>query len=224
MDIQMPDMHGVEALNWPAQYCWRFKLLTSADTPINRGHGQCLGGVEERFRGRGSMTTSQPFRQRQLLAMLTQHIRLAAPADSGDAGASGASASGPRSESGSLGGADLGASVLDAEALERLRELDPNGENHLLERVVNAFETSLGRLLPQLQGALDSNELGGIRHVAHTLKSSSASIGAMKLSRMCSDVESRARQEQSEGMSELVAQLQAEVEIARAALKRILGA
>jgi len=59
--------------------------------------------------------------------------------------------------------------------------------------------------------------------VAHTLKSSSASIGAMKLSRMCSDVESRARHEQTEGMADRIAQLQAEVEIVRVALKRIVS-
>ena len=92
-----------------------------------------------------------------------------------------------------------------------------------MERVVSAFESSVGRLMPQLQDALNSNELMGIRHVAHTLKSSSASIGAMKLSKMCSDVESRARHEQAEGMAERIAQLQAEVEIVRKALKRILG-
>ncbi|MBX3623086.1 MAG: Hpt domain-containing protein, partial [Rhizobacter sp.] len=114
--------------------------------------------------------------------------------------------------------------VLDAGALERLRELDPSGENHLMERVVSAFESSVGRLMPQLEDALNGNELGGIRHVAHTLKSSSASIGAMKLSRMCSDLETRARNEQSDGMAERIAQLQAEVEIVRVALKSVLGA
>ena len=225
MDIQMPGMDGVEALNWFRRgTAGRFNFLTSADTPIIAVTANALGGDEERFLGLGfDDYLSKPFRQSQLLAMLTKHLRPAAPAESGDAGASGAG-HGDVSEPGGLGDAAFDSSVLDAQALERLRELDPNGENRLMERVVSAFESSIGRLMPQLQEALNTNELGGIRHVAHTLKSSSASIGAMKLSRMCSDVESRARHEQTEGMPERVAQLQAEVEIVRVALKRILGA
>jgi PAS domain S-box-containing protein len=225
MDIQMPGMDGVEALNWFRRgTAGRFNFLTSADTPIIAVTANALGGDEERFLGLGfDDYLSKPFRQSQLLAMLTKHLRPAAPAGSGDAGAPGGAASGALSEPGGQGDAELDSTVLDAEALERLRELDPNGENRLMERVVNAFESSVGRLMPQLQDALNTNELGGIRHVAHTLKSSSASIGAMKLSRMCSDVESRARHEQSEGMPERIANLQAEVEIVRVALKRILG-
>jgi CheY-like chemotaxis protein/HPt (histidine-containing phosphotransfer) domain-containing protein len=224
MDIQMPGMDGVEALNWFRRgTAGRFNFLTSADTPIIAVTANALGGDEERFLGLGfDDYLSKPFRQSQLLAMLTKHLRPAAPAASGDVGATGGAPG--LTEPAGLRDAEVDSSVLDAQALERLRELDPNGENRLMERVVSAFESSVGRLMPQLQDALNSSELGGIRHVAHTLKSSSASIGAMKLSRMCSDVESRARHEQSEGMTERIAQLQAEVEIVRVALKRILGA
>ncbi|HET7795402.1 MAG TPA: response regulator [Rhizobacter sp.] len=223
MDIQMPGMDGVEALNWFRRgTAGRFNFLTSADTPIIAVTANALGGDEERFLGLGfDDYLSKPFRQSQLLAMLTKHLRPAAATSSGDAGAPGGAAPGELSAEPSTTEGDSG--VLDAQALERLRELDPNGENRLMERVVSAFESSIGRLMPQLQDALKGNDLGGIRHVAHTLKSSSASIGAMKLSKMCSDVESRARQEQSEGMTDRIIQLQAEVEVVRAALKRILG-
>ena len=40
---------------------------------------------------------------------------------------------------------------LDAEALGRLTALDPTGENRLLERVLNAFQASAARLVPQLE-------------------------------------------------------------------------
>jgi len=73
--------------------------------------------------------------------------------------------------------------VLDEEALQRLRELDPGGRNHLLERVLRAFETSVLRLGPQLVAARQRNDMQGIRHVVHTLKSSSASIGDSHLAR-----------------------------------------
>ena len=114
--------------------------------------------------------------------------------------------------------------VLDADALARLRELDPHGQSRLLERVLRAFESSASRLARQFEEARAAGDMPGVRHVVHTLKSSSASIGAMKLSRMCSDLETRARNEQAEGMAERIAQLQSEVEIVRTALKRVLGA
>jgi CheY-like chemotaxis protein/HPt (histidine-containing phosphotransfer) domain-containing protein len=219
MDIQMPGMDGVEALNWFRRgTAGRFNFLTSADTPIIAVTANALGGDEERFLGLGfDDYLSKPFRQSQLLAMLTRHLRHHAPADPGDAGGAP-----PAPAPSATAAPDDG--VLDAQALERLRELDPTGENRLMERVVSAFDSSVGRLMPQLEDALNTNELGGVRHVAHTLKSSSASIGAMKLSRMCSDLETRARNEQAEGMAERIAQLQAEVEIVRVALKRVLGA
>ncbi len=221
MDIQMPGMDGVEALNWFRRgTAGRFNFLTSADTPIIAVTANALGGDEERFLSLGfDDYLSKPFRQSQLLAMLTRHLRPAAPAGSGEAGSPGAAAPAQTSAGGV---ADDG--VLDAQALERLRELDPNGENHLMERVVSAFDSSVARLMPQIDEALHSNDLAGIRHVAHTLKSSSASIGAMKLSRMCSDLETRARNQQSDGIAERIAELQSEVEIARTALKRVLGA
>jgi len=147
--------------------------------------------------------------------MLTQHIRLMVPAKS-EQSTGGPPPAGPPTE-----GND---GVLDVQALDRLRELDPTGENRLMERVVSAFETSVARLMPQLEEALRSNELAGIRHVSHTLKSSSASMGAVKLSKMCSEIETLARQGQSDGMNERVALLQAEVVIVRAALKRVLNA
>jgi HPt (histidine-containing phosphotransfer) domain-containing protein len=90
--------------------------------------------------------------------------------------------------------------VLDAPSLDRLRELDPQGTSGLIVRVLKAFEGSLQRLLAQLEGARTQGDHGGIRHVAHTLKSSSASVGALELSRLCAEVERRVRQEETQDL------------------------
>ena len=174
------------------------------------------GSDEARFLGVGfNGHLSKPDRQSRLLAMLTKHLQLRGPADSGGAG-SGASSRCPAPAAGSID------SVLDVDALNRLRDLDPNGENRLMERVVSAFESSVARLMPQLQEALVGDQLSGIRHVAHTLKSSSASIGATKLSKICAEVESKARLQQTEGLAEQAVALQSEVETVRAALQHML--
>jgi HPt (histidine-containing phosphotransfer) domain-containing protein len=90
--------------------------------------------------------------------------------------------------------------VLDGEALRRLQELDPKGTSRLLERVFAAFAASTSRLLPQMKDALVAGDTGAVRHVAHTLKSSSASIGAIKLSQLCADIEAMIRLDTLEGL------------------------
>jgi CheY-like chemotaxis protein len=215
MDIQMPGMDGTEALRWfRGGPSGRFRFVTPADTPVVAVTANALGGDEERFLGLGfDDYLSKPFRQGQLLAMLKRRLPLSAPA--GDDDAKGAA---PAAQPlvGDAGG------VLDAEALSRLRELDPTGQNQLLPRVLRTFLSSLERLIPQLDDARRADDSAGIRHVAHTLKSSSASIGALKLSQLCAAIEKAVRQEQPASLPELLEQMDAEVERVRSALQQML--
>ena len=95
-----------------------------------------------------------------------------------------------------------GATVLDADALQRLRELDPHGKSRLLERVLRAFESSAVRLAEQFAEARKSGDMPAIRHVVHTLKSSSASIGALALARICAEIEASIRADTLAGLPE----------------------
>jgi len=108
--------------------------------------------------------------------------------------------------------------MLDAASLDRLRELDPTGENRLLARVLKAFESSISRLLPQLDASMADGNLEGVRHVAHTLKSSSASIGALRLSQLCAEIEGRVRRAQGEPVAELVSEMRVETRRVQSAL------
>jgi HPt (histidine-containing phosphotransfer) domain-containing protein len=112
---------------------------------------------------------------------------------------------------------------LDAQALARLRELDPKGENQLVDRVLRAFETSVARLLPQLEAARSSGDRAGIRHVAHTLKSSSASIGALALSQHCATVEALIRENSSDDLQAPLTALVAELDAVRQTIHTMLG-
>lgn len=83
--------------------------------------------------------------------------------------------------------------ALDDAALGRLRELDPDGRLGVVNRVLAAYETSLKRLLGQLRDDNDARDPGLVAGIAHTLKSSSASVGALALAASCADVEHRLR-------------------------------
>ena len=113
--------------------------------------------------------------------------------------------------------------VLDAEALARLRELDPTGANHLLQRVFQAYTTSAARLLPQMHEARRADDLAGVRHVVHTLKSSSASIGAIKLSQLCAEIETMIRLETLDDLPARLDQMDREMAIVLQALIQVPG-
>jgi len=113
-------------------------------------------------------------------------------------------------------------SILDAEALKRLRELDPRGDNRLIERVASAFEASVGRLLPQLDDALRAKDQASILHVAHTLKSSSASIGALKLSQQCAEIEHMIRRQTGEDLNPRIREIPLETERVLRSLRALL--
>jgi HPt (histidine-containing phosphotransfer) domain-containing protein len=113
------------------------------------------------------------------------------------------------------------AGVLDQNTLNRLCELDPNGVNRLLERVLKAFESSATRLIPPLREGLRTGDLNGVRQVAHTLRSASASIGAVKLSQLCAQIERQIRAGQSDGLDTLVKAMVAEIDVVLSVLRSL---
>ncbi len=82
---------------------------------------------------------------------------------------------------------------LDAAAVARLRELDPDGQHGVVKRVLVTFDSSLRRLLGQLEAQAAQPVPASVSAIAHTLKSSSASVGALDLAAACAEVEARLR-------------------------------
>ena len=109
--------------------------------------------------------------------------------------------------------------VLDEAALQRLRDLDPEGKNRLLDRVLLAFESSVTRLGAQLAEARLKSDMQSVRHAVHTLKSSSASIGALRLSRLCAEIEAAVRQEAFAGLPTLLDDVDREMAVVLQALQ-----
>jgi histidine phosphotransfer protein HptB len=111
---------------------------------------------------------------------------------------------------------------LDEQALARLRELDPEGRHGVVLRVMRAFETSLLRLMAQLAEARDRGDVAAVGMVAHTLKSSSASVGALALSACCAEIERAVRAGETVDLPAQVENLLAEGEKAVGAVRAML--
>ncbi len=119
--------------------------------------------------------------------------------------------------------ADSLAAVLDPVALARLEELDPTRANDLLGRVFKAFQSSAARLMPQLETARHAGDHATVRLVAHTLKSSSASIGAAALSTECARVETLIRQDTTDGLPAAIDAMAVAMDDALRAIADLLG-
>jgi HPt (histidine-containing phosphotransfer) domain-containing protein len=83
--------------------------------------------------------------------------------------------------------------VLDTETLRQLSQMDPSGEHGLIERVLVTYEKALQKAQLELRDAMAANDLDVIKRVAHTLRSSSATVGAVSFSKRCKLVESAIR-------------------------------
>lgn len=113
--------------------------------------------------------------------------------------------------------------VLDPAALATLSQLDPTGANRLVPRVLTTYRTSMARLLTQLAQARGQSDTATMRLVAHTLKSSSGSVGALTLSGLCGDAERALREGQLDTVPALLDQLVAEAARVDSAVLQLLA-
>lgn len=86
---------------------------------------------------------------------------------------------------------------IDETVLARLQELDPSGQQGVLRRVLTAYRQSLERHLDELSVALDGSDRVALLRASHTLKSSSAAVGALVFSQRCGELEAACRDGES---------------------------
>jgi HPt (histidine-containing phosphotransfer) domain-containing protein len=113
-------------------------------------------------------------------------------------------------------------SVLDAAALARLAELDPQGSAGLVQRVLSTYANALERSRQELLLVRQPLQHEPLRHLAHTLKSSSASVGALALSALCAQVEHNVRSQQPGDIGTLLDAMQAEMQLVASAVQTML--
>jgi HPt (histidine-containing phosphotransfer) domain-containing protein len=101
---------------------------------------------------------------------------------------------------------------LDASVLDTLRTFEVGGDSGLVSRLVAAFLQSSGQLFDAAQRAQDAQDAEAMARAMHTLKSSSAQLGARKLSLLCKDLEARGRSGSLDGAEELLEQVGRELE------------
>ena len=199
MDVQMPVMDGLRATRELRE------IPQFADTPIialtanvfQTDIEQCLAaGMDDHI--------GKPVRLGDLIAKLAQWLD--APADKRAGGAR--SPAGPRAPT-PLADADPPASLPSAPALDIAAALGRIGNNQaLFAKLIGLFLQTETEAAQRIRRTLAAGETETGRRLAHTLKSTAATVGAIRLQAAARTVE-QALRERGEAGEDLLAELQA---------------
>lgn len=100
--------------------------------------------------------------------------------------------------------------VLDMSVIESLRELGGDGDDSLFRELLELYLDDSTKQLKRLEQSLASGDLKVAERIAHTLKSSSANLGAVAMSRICLEMEMCGRKQSMEDMCALLDTTRAE--------------
>ncbi len=221
MDCQMPEMDGYEATR-----VIRGIEAGAGDggrhTPIVALTAHAMEGDRERSIAAGMDDhLSKPFTLDQLKTMLAAHVPAgmdaalavaeAAPAEGGSGPQNGTTAAEQS--------ADPGSQVIDPAALDRIRQVDPDGSDGLVRTVITCYLTDSPKTIESLREAVETGDGVEIRKLAHGFKSSSANVGASNLAEYCKEMEKTGKSNLLDQSPALLLSIENEFARARAALQ-----
>jgi HPt (histidine-containing phosphotransfer) domain-containing protein len=102
----------------------------------------------------------------------------------------------------SSGGTPAGGAI-DAATIQGLRELGGEDEPGLLGELIDMFLEDAPERMRDITEGLAKNDIGRVERGAHTLKSSSANVGALVLSDLCRRIVESSRTNHPERLPEL---------------------
>jgi len=196
MDVQMPEMDGEEATRrlrgqWPEERQPRIIAMTA----------HAMAGDRERYLAAGMDDyVSKPVRVEELVEALGKCFSNRRISESAK-----------RFTAAEVSTAE----AIDPEVMEEFRAMMGEAASEL----IGLFLEDTPNLLADLRGAVAQKDAERLQRAAHTLKSSSASFGAMGLSALCRELEVMGRAGTLEGVAKKVAQIEAEYERVKIALE-----
>ena len=183
MDCQMPQMDGYEA----TAEIRRLETGLSEDKhiPIIALTANALSGDREKCLAAGMDDyVSKPFDQKRIRKALTRwlpdRLKIGPPPP-------------PRQEDHQVAESDTAVPVLEYKALEGIRSLQSEGAEDILTKIILLFLEDTPKQLKKLEQAIHDQDANKIYSIAHNLKSSSANLGAMKLSVCFRNLEQKGR-------------------------------
>jgi len=195
MDCHMPEMDGFEATKEirgreRSSIGKRVPIIALTANAMAQDREECLNaGMDDHLSKPFSILTMQDMLDRWMPQAASTQSEAAEPAARAPAKA---------------------AEVLDRQVLDQLSKLQTNGKPEMLARVINLYLVESPKLIQKLKQAALANDAPEIARSAHSLKSSSANVGARVLSRYCGDIEASARRADTEEACKIFAKIETE--------------
>jgi len=203
MDCQMPIMDGAVATKTirkreRAEKCAAMPIIALTANAFEADRENCLTAGMNDF-------LSKPFSRDQLRETLSRW--LPAPS-SNDLQAFPVLMQDPPDEN-----------VLNAACLDALRAMQRPGKPDFLLRVATLFIDNAEKQLSEFQTAIDNQDLKTMGKIAHSLKSSSATIGALSVSELCRQIETAVHTDMESEILQAFIGLSAEFSLVKRALE-----
>ncbi len=213
MDCQMPGMDGFEATE-------AIRRLEKADsdgirTPIIALTANAMEGDRNKCLAAGMDDyLAKPFMQADLIAMLSRWLLE-------DGTASAERSIGPVPiDPDNADPIDAEASdEIDQAALSRIRQMAGSRGTELLIKIIGRYLEKTPALIGDLAAATKRADYDQVHHLAHGLKSSSANLGADRLSAQCKEVETACRIGEVDGIKAMVEKIVSDYENVALALR-----
>jgi len=111
--------------------------------------------------------------------------------------------------------------IINPAVLENLRQLQEPGGPDIIAQLIDLFLSELPTKLAAVQQAIEHRDATRLTKAAHTLKGSSATMGAQRAARVCLELEQLGKAGDLTGAVDLFARLEKELESAREALAQV---
>ncbi|HET7057292.1 MAG TPA: response regulator [Nitrospiraceae bacterium] len=109
-------------------------------------------------------------------------------------------------------------STIDPRAWESIRSLQRPGQPDMLCKVIDKYLSSSRQLIDTMRTAVPQRDAEALHRTAHSLKSSSATLGARRLAALCKEVEAMGRTNALNGVPALWEKIEAEYALVQEAL------
>ncbi|MGH8644145.1 MAG: response regulator [Gammaproteobacteria bacterium] len=235
MDCQMPEMDGFEATT-----ALRAKEVTTSRMPIIALTANALEGDRERCLAAGMDDyVAKPFTQREITACLSRWLpdksakartlEIEAPKKPAPEGLAVRKPAVLRLDQQPCRAKEKhnakknrridGETELDRAALGRIEALQREGTPDIVVKVLGMYLENSPKLVNDIEQAAQRQDGKALHLAAHTLKSSSATLGATALAELCKQLEALGRQGGQQQIGGQVAELRQEYEAVCKALK-----
>lgn len=204
MDVQMPEMDGIEATN-----IIRGQMAPEKQPRIVAMTANAMEGDREICLAAGMNDyVSKPIRVEELQAALERCVPSEVPGAAPALAQKAAAGDEPP--------------MFDERIWSQLRAADA-AEPGLIADLLRVFESETPPILIRLREAVANENVDGVKSAAHNLKGSSSNLGISRLASVSADIEKRARAGSLESAAELAARAEREFEQAREALRAKYG-